>query len=619
MSKIESRIRSTFLARSLNLIPRRDKKRIFQLSVVQSSLGLLDLVGVASIGMLTALTVNGIQSQPAGDRVGRVLNFIKIDSFSFRVQVVLLATFALIALVSRTLLSIWFTRKTLRFLSRISAEISASLVSKLLSQSLLKIQLRSTSETIHAITAGVGSIILGLISVTVSLVADVSLLIVLSIGLVFLNPVVAISTFIVFGIVGYSMYWLQHNRATRLGREFTEVNIARDNRIMEVLASYRELIVRNRRKHYSDEIGQQTKLIADLQAEMSFLPQINKYAIEITVIFGTFLISAIQFAVQDLSRAVSTLAIFSAAAARIAPSVIRIQQSVILMKTSTASAAPTMALIDELNNVQPDTNSPAPLDLNHQGFNGNLVVSSLNFSYPNSKSQTIRNLNFEVKSGEFVAIVGPSGAGKTTLADLILGVIEPDSGEVLISGVPSSEAIKTWSGAIAYVPQDVLIVRGSVLDNVSLGFPVSDQTEQLARESLSISELNEFVDQLPTGMKSEMGERGTKISGGQRQRLGIARAIFTNPRLLVLDEATSSLDAETEAKIASQISNLRGRTTLIVIAHRLSTVRNADKIIYINRGTIEAIGTFDEVRNIIPSFDKQAALMGLGKGGINAN
>ena len=169
------------------------------------------------------------------------------------------------------------------------------------------------------------------------------------------------------------------------------------------------------------------------------------------------------------------------------------------------------------------------------------------------------------------------------------------------------------------MPQDVLIVRGSVLDNVSLGFPVSDQTEQLALEALSISELNEFVNQLPNGMKSEMGERGTKISGGQRQRLGIARAIFTNPRLLVLDEATSSLDAETEAKIASQISNLRGRTTLIVIAHRLSTVRNADKIIYINRGTIEAIGTFDEVRNIIPSFDKQAALMGLGKGGINAN
>lgn len=609
-----NKFKKSFLVQAFKLVRKRDRKKIIQLAIIQSSLGLIDLIGVAAIGILTALTVNGVQSRPPGDRVSAVLNLLHINHLSFRAQVVFLAVAAMVALVGRTLLSIWFSRKTLQFLSRISATISSSLVSKLLSQPLLKIQMRTTSETIYAITAGVGSIILGLISVSVSLLSDISLLIVLSTGLLVLNPPIALSTLIVFGIVGYGMYWLQQSRASRLGREFTEISIARDGRIIEVLASYRELIVRDRRKHYSDEIGTQTTSLADLQAEISFLPQINKYVVEITVIIGTFLISAVQFAIQDLSHAISTLAIFSAAAARIAPSVIRIQQSVLLMKSSTSSAAPTLTLIQELNHLVPDGNPSPPLDLEHSGFEPCLMVNSLNFTYPNSKHATIKELDFTIQCGEFVAIVGPSGAGKTTLADLILGVIEPDTGEVLISGVPSMQALKKWPGAIAYVPQDVLIVQGNVLDNVSLGYPITEENEKIAKQVLDIAELSSFVSQLPNGLRSELGERGARISGGQRQRLGIARALFTNPKLLVLDEATSSLDGETEARIADQISKLRGQTSLIVIAHRLSTVRNADKVIYMNHGKIEAIGTFNQVRSAVPDFDRQADLMGLDKG-----
>ncbi len=608
------KFKRSFLVQAFKLVSKRDRKKIIQLAIIQSSLGLIDLIGVAAIGILTALTVNGVQSKPPGDRVSAVLSLLHINHLSFRAQVVFLAISAMFALVGRTLLSIWFSRVTLRFLSRISATISSNLVSKLLSQPLLSIQTRTTSETIYAITAGVGSIILGMISASVSLLSDISLLIVLSTGLLVLNPPIALSTLIVFGIVGYGMYWLQQSRASRLGHEFTEISIARDGRIIEVLASYRELIVRNRRKHYSDEIGKQTTSLADLQAEISFLPQVNKYVVEITVIVGTFLISAVQFAIQDLSHAISTLAIFSAAAARIAPSVIRIQQSVLLMKSSTSTAAPTLTLIQELNHLMPDENPSSPLDLKHSGFESSLTVSSLNFTYPNSGRATINDLNFTIKSGEFVAIVGPSGAGKTTLADLILGVIEPDAGEVLISGVPSMQALRNWPGAIAYVPQDVLIVRGNVLDNVSLGYPITEETEKIANQVLDIADLSSFVSQLPNGLRSEMGERGARISGGQRQRLGIARALFTNPKLLVLDEATSSLDGETEARIAQQISRLRGQTTLIVIAHRLSTVRNADKVIYMTHGKIQAIGTFDQVRSAVPDFDRQAALMGLEKG-----
>jgi ABC-type multidrug transport system fused ATPase/permease subunit len=168
-----------------------------------------------------------------------------------------------------------------------------------------------------------------------------------------------------------------------------------------------------------------------------------------------------------------------------------------------------------------------------------------------------------------------------------------------------------WPGAISYVPQDVYISKGSVRDNVALGYPVELATDALVDPALEIAHLDSFVRTLPDGIDTQVGERGTKISGGQRQRLGIARAMFTKPSMLVLDEATSALDGETEANISEAIQGLKGSVTVVMIAHRLSTVRNADLVVYMESGKILATGTFDEVRNLVPDFDKQAKLMGL--------
>ena len=208
-------------------------------------------------------------------------------------------------------------------------------------------------------------------------------------------------------------------------------------------------------------------------------------------------------------------------------------------------------------------------------------------------------------------MVGPSGAGKTTLVDLILGVLRPDEGEIKLSGHSPSVAIETWPGALAYVPQDVMISNGTVRNNVALGFPIEEATNELVNDALRIGQLIEFVEQLPEGLDTYVGDRGTRISGGQRQRLGIARAMFTKPHFLVLDEATSSLDGETEANISDSIQSMRGLVTVVMIAHRLSSVRHADVVLYLEAGEILASGTFEEVRNKIPNFDKQAQLMGL--------
>jgi ABC-type multidrug transport system fused ATPase/permease subunit len=209
-----------------------------------------------------------------------------------------------------------------------------------------------------------------------------------------------------------------------------------------------------------------------------------------------------------------------------------------------------------------------------------------------------------------VAIVGPSGAGKSTLVDLLLGLHHPSSGDVEISGINAIDAIERWPGAVAYVPQEIQLVSGLISDNILLGFTKSKANLDSVLKAMKMAELNEYMENNII-TEVNIGDEGGKLSGGQRQRLGIARALFTKPKLLVLDEATSSLDAQTESDITEAIKSLKGKTTIIMIAHRLSSVRSADQVIFMNNGMIESVGTFEEVRKEVPNFDKHANLMGL--------
>ena len=249
--------------------------------------------------------------------------------------------------------------------------------------------------------------------------------------------------------------------------------------------------------------------------------------------------------------------------------------------------------------------------MEHEGFIAEIHLKNVTISYPGNDAPAIMNVSLSVPPGKSIAFVGPSGAGKTTIVDVLLGVLIPDQGSVQISGLPPQLAVAKWPGAVSYVPQDVVIAAGSIRDNVALGYPLSEATEDLITSALKIAQLEKFIETLPDGIETQVGERGTKISGGQRQRLGIARAMFTRPHMLVLDEATSSLDGETEADISEAIHSLRGATTVVMIAHRLSTVRNADIVVYMDKGEIIATGTFNEVRDSVPDFDRQAKLMSL--------
>ena len=598
------------LMRCISVFSKSDQRKIAAVVVIQVVLGALDLLGVLLVGVIGALAVTGIQSSEPGNRVGAVLKLLNLEDYSFQQQTAILGILATVVLIGRTLFSVYFTKKVLFFIGRRSAVISGNVVHRLLKQDSLRVNSRTIQETIYSSTTGVVAVTLGVVGTSVSIIADVSLLLVMATGLIFVDPIIAIGTFALFTIVGFILYKLMHGRAIRFGKQDAELNIRSNEKISEVLTSYREATVRNRRNYYAQEISAARLELSNVLAELSFMPMISKYVVETTMIIGAVTISALQFALQDSKHAVATLAVFLAAGTRIAPAILRVQQGLISIKSSMGAAKPTLDLIDSLPETAENLGVTKYEDT-HADFESEVSIKKLSFTYPNSPHPALNQIELDIPSGSTCAVVGPSGSGKTTLVDLILGMFSPDSGDVLVSGEHPLISIQNNPGAIGYVPQDVAVIQGTIRENVALGFPIEEATNSRVERALDVAQLSDFVKNLPAGLDSEVGSRGSKLSGGQRQRLGIARAMFTQPKLLILDESTSALDAQTELMVSEAISAIPYKITIIVIAHRLSTVRFSDQVIYLENGSIAAKGTFEDVRDKVSDFDKQAKLMGL--------
>lgn len=599
------------LNRALALLNRKDRRKLLAVTFLQIIFGILDLLGVAAIGVVTALAFRGIKAQSPGDRVEWVLKLTGLNRFDFRYQVVLLSIFAVLIFSSKTLFSVVFLRRTLFYLSRKSSEISADLTSRLLNRELTFIRNSPVQQRLFSLTTGVSNITVGVLTNIVLIVSDSSLLIVLLLGLLFVDPVICLSTLIVFSSIGFLLYFLLHTRATKNGKLLAKETIESNQSIVEAILSFREIYVKGSREFYSKRIQIQRGKLAKYDAELKFLPSISKYTTELAVVVGIAGIAALQFARYETNHAVAVLSIFVAASTRIAPAVMRLQQSTITVKAYLGSAVPTLDLADELRETPTLDNKLNSISLEHGGFNAEVNFDKVSFSYDNDSNETIREICMKVPNGTMAAVVGPSGGGKSTIIDLILGILKPQKGTVQIGGLTPQEAIKKWPGAIGYVPQEVFISNGTIRENICLGFDATTVDEKLIWDALEAADLAEFVRSIDGHLEFIVGDNGGSLSGGQRQRIGIARSLLTKPSLVILDEATSALDSVTEKRISESILRLRGNCTVIVVAHRLSTIRDSDQVIYIEDGSVVATGTFDEVKSTTPKFKEQAEFMGL--------
>lgn len=594
-----------------NLFSLPDKIKLLAVTALQIFLGVLDLVGVAAVGVISALAINGVQSRLPGDRVTWILEKTGISNFSFHDQIVILGIAATVFFIGRTALSILITKKVLDFLALRGASISSDLISRLYSQELPKVLHLNVQETGYRVTSGVNALMLGTVGTIISFIADSALLIVMLIGLMFVNTPVAIATLAFFSLISFILYSLLNTQAKNLGTKEYDLAIATFSRIHQLSLSFRELSVRNQRQALIEDLSAIRYKASATAARLSFLPSISKYVMEAFLILGIMAISASQFFSQNNSRAVSTLAIFMAAGSRIAPAVLRLQQGGLALKHSEAASSAVLRLIEDTSKVVKLEPAKTGSNFLYPGFDPTIFISELTYKFPDTERPLLQEITLEIPRGQKMAIVGPSGSGKSTLVDLILGIRFLQSGQITISGLAPQDAIKKWPGAISYVPQDVEIYTGTLRENIILGFKPEEFSDFEILNALEIAQLKNFALALPDGLDSEIGERGVKLSGGQKQRVGIARAVLTNPRMIFFDEATSSLDGETESQVTEALKQLGSSVTVIVIAHRLSSIMEMDQVVYLADSKIGATGTFEQVRSAVPDFDTQAKLMGL--------
>jgi ABC-type multidrug transport system fused ATPase/permease subunit len=608
----------TSIRLALRLLAPRDRRLLLLAAGIQMMTSALDLIGVLLLGLVGALAVTTVQSLPPPEAVEQLVSRLGLSQLSSQELVVVFTAAAAAVLLSKSIISSILNRRVFIFLANRQALVTARLAKALLTRPLTFVQKRSSQETAYALIQGAGAATTQILGQLVVVLTESTLLVVLAAALLILNPIITLGAVAFFAAVALILQWSMGKWAARLGSAAAEADIASLNSIQEALAAYREISVADRREFYIERIQSLRWQAAQVSAETSFIGMLPKYIFEAALVVGGFALAAVLFATEDSIQAIATLALFIAASSRVMPSLLRLQGAALSLRGAAGSAGSTFELAQELGNpleqpeeIQHHDQISRQIRSGHPGLVASVVIDHVYFRYPGASVPALRGVSLTALPGESVALVGRSGSGKSTLADLVLGVLEPESGDASIDGMPPALAVKRWPGGIAYVPQSVLLANGTVRDNVALGLPRQAIDDELVWEALTRSHLDSFLRTQRDGLDTNVGEGGIRLSGGQRQRLGLARALFTRPRLLVLDEATSALDAETEVAITETIRDLEGHVTTVIIAHRLSTVREVDKMYFLDHGSVEAVGTFDEVRAAIPGMDRQARLMGL--------
>ena len=380
----------------------------------------------------------------------------------------------------------------------------------------------------------------------------------------------------------------------------------------QAFAGFKQIKVLGREGYFDEAFGAGATANADSQRRFQLVNNVPRAFLEIIAIGGILLTLAVIFALElNLGEQIPVIGAFSIAILRIMPSANRIITQFNILKLGIVSME---AIYDDLKDLPtvsdvPETHKVKPIVLKRE-----LRVENVHFTYAGSGLPVLHGIDLTIPKGSSVALVGTSGAGKSTLVDLLLGLLEPTSGRILADGVDISGNVRAWQGSCGYIPQEVFILNDTLRHNIALGIADDEIDEDAIAKTIELARLGEVVKDLPKGVDTMLGENGVRLSGGQRQRVSIARSLYHNPDVLILDEATSALDNETEKDVSDAINRLSGDKTLIIIAHRLSTVRHCDKIVLLDNGKIVDSGTFEALAKRNADFRRMVELANLEPG-----
>ena len=609
---------SSSVIQVLKLLNAKDKARLGILILAQLFNAILDLFSIILLGLITNLTLVSLQGKSPNIpwRLENVIKYFGLDSIPFNVLIAILGGMTAVALIFRSIASGLVTRRVFRFLGFRAANQSARLYRSLLNTDWRFLNSESPSSIQFGVQRSISSLFLGVLGAVTVILIEIIFMLIMFIGLVLVDPVMAISTIVFFTAVAITQYKRFAPRVEKDQKISASAAIRNESEIAETISLFREITLRGTKLQFQRNFEKNVFVTAHALARVQFTPFVMKYWMEISLIVGAIAISAVQFVRLSAIEAISGLVVFLAAASRITPALLRLQVSAVNIRGSIGQgdvALKYLAIVNQhkhVNQLSPSLDNFAGASTHLQFTSASrLSVKNLSFSY--FEKNFLQNVSFEIGSGQNVAIVGPSGGGKSTLVNLMIGALSPVSGSVMIDGLEVVEFVKKNPGRIGFVSQEPVFFSGSLRKNLLLGLDESTFSDSELWSVLEIAQLHSAIAEYDLGLDYEVGPRGNKLSLGQRQRLSIARALVTKPSILFLDEATSSLDVLTEHEISKTMENIRKRLTIVTVAHRLSTVKNADLVLYLNQGSIVATGTFEEVRSKVKDFDLAAEISGL--------
>ena len=583
------------------------KRRLAGAVAASLALALCEIVALLSVVPLMQLLAG--QGPTSGTLLGFFADLLGTRNTSHLALVTSLMM--LVAFVLKGVAAIWCRWWILGFIYKEEATLSEELLRYYVRAPYSLHLQRNSADLLRTMIESVSAVFLFGVVGLVTVLTELAYLILILTTLIVVLPVPAIGFLLYFGLAGLAFLRLLHRRSNGYGRSLSDGSLAIYRTATQILGGVKEIQVRNNSDHFLSEFAHARSEFGWARRRAAFVSELPKYFMEIIFVTGFALLAVVLFARSSAGEALPLLAFVVATGFRILPSVARLLGGY----NGIRIGFPNLSLV--LDDVSLARRSPAPPQnvARRLPLTRDLCCEHVSFRYPRTERDVLEDIDLRIPAGCTVALVGSSGAGKSTLADILMGLHRPTAGRVAVDGVDARTDIIAWQRSIGMVPQDVYILDATLRANVAFGDAPDAVDERRLLAALTRAQLDDLIRELPNGMDTIVGERGGRLSGGQRQRIGIARALYLEPSVLVLDEATSALDSETERRITDTIESLHGQMTVVVIAHRLSTVRKCDMLLYLEQGRIAASGTFESVAAESPAF---ARLVKLGSLDVEA-